>query len=116
MWPTIRHGAWVKVIPCPASALQAGDLAAYAPDDSTLVVHRVLRPLHNGVITFCGDALDHEDPPIPAEQVLGRAIVEAQRPLTLRLPRGRELACLLRLARRRVVDTVRRTFALRRAV
>jgi hypothetical protein len=96
MWPAVRDGALVRVVPRPAAALAAGELCAYAGDGDRLVIHRVTAPLSNGVVRCRGDSLDTADPPVAADRILGLATVEGQRRLRLRLPRAGELRGLWR--------------------
>ncbi len=94
MWPTIRDGASVLVTPCDPRAVRVGDVIAYSRGGA-LVVHRVASLGADGVACR-GDALSRDDAAIPWSDVLGRASVVEQRPLSLRWPRPRELRALAR--------------------
>lgn len=96
MWPAVRDGATVAASPVDPKTLRAGELAAYARGAS-VVVHRVVGADPRG-LRLRGDALPREDAPVPWGDVLGRVVVVAQGPLTLRWPRARELGALLRAA------------------
>lgn len=96
MWPTIRDGATVAVEPDAGRALRVGELVAFARGDS-LVVHRVAGVSPAG-LRCQGDALAWGDGAVPWADVLGRARVVAQRPLSLRWPRAGELRALCRAA------------------
>lgn len=92
MWPTIRDGATVLVTPCDPLSVRPGEVVAYARAGA-VVVHRVASVGADGV-RCRGDALAHDDAPAAFGDVLGRAAVIAQRPLSLRWPRRRELRAL----------------------
>ncbi|MBP6835433.1 MAG: hypothetical protein KA978_31905, partial [Deltaproteobacteria bacterium] len=96
MWPSIRDGATVVVTPGGVRSLRAGELVAFARG-STVVVHRVVAVEPVG-LRCRGDARSREDGVVAWADVLGRAEVLEQRPLSLRWPRARELRALLRAA------------------
>ncbi len=96
MWPAIRDGATVSVTPGAVRSLRAGELVAFTRGPA-LVVHRVVAVEPAGLLCR-GDALSRGDGVVAWADVLGRASVIEQRPLSLRLPRARELGALLRAA------------------
>lgn len=96
MWPSIRDGATVSVSPGGARSMRAGEIVAFARG-ARVLVHRVVAAEAGG-LRCRGDALSREDGVVPWADVLGRATVLEQRPLSLRWPRTRELRALLRAA------------------
>ncbi len=96
MWPTVRDGASVLVTPCDPRAVRVGEVIAYSRGGA-LVVHRVAS-LGPAGPTCRGDALSRDDGAVSWGDVLGRAAVVEQRPLSLRWPRRRELRALGRVA------------------
>lgn len=96
MWPAIRDGATVSVTPGAPRSLRAGDLVAFTRG-AALIVHRVVT-VEPGGLRCRGDALGREDGLVAWADVLGRAAVIDQRPLTLRWPRAREVRALIRAA------------------
>jgi hypothetical protein len=94
MWPAIRDGAWVEVVPCVPTSMQIDELVAFEGRRG-LVVHRVLERCDTG-LRIGGDARDQDDGVVPFGKVLGRAHVLVQAPLVGRLPRAREVYGLLR--------------------
>jgi hypothetical protein len=69
MWPTIRDGALVEVVPCEASALRVGTIGAFEGSDG-IVVHRVIGCTSES-IWFRGDANGTPDGWIQRARVLG---------------------------------------------
>ncbi len=96
MWPAIRDGATVSVTPGSLRSLRAGELVAFTRG-TALFVHRVVAVEPAG-LRCRGDALSREDGLVPWADVLGRAAVVDQPPLSLRWPRASELRALLRAA------------------
>ncbi len=96
MWPAIRDGATVSVVPGEVRSLRAGEFVAFVRG-ATLVVHRVVA-VSEGGLRCRGDALAREDGVVAWAEVLGRATVLTQPSLALRWPRPRELRALLRAA------------------
>lgn len=80
MRPAMEPGTMVVVKPVPASQLEIGNVVTYqwAPDDPTLVTHRITEISHTSqgqtVLTTQGDNNDAADPPIKAEQVMGEVV------------------------------------------
>ncbi|PKN57730.1 MAG: hypothetical protein CVU56_09385 [Deltaproteobacteria bacterium HGW-Deltaproteobacteria-14] len=70
MWPWVRDGAAVTVIPLAGSPLAVGDVVLVALA-SRLVLHRVIR-VAGDIITTKGDAVAWPDPPVTRCDVLGR--------------------------------------------
>lgn len=82
MWPTLRHGDQLQVLPCHSHDLRRGDLLCLATDSGTLRVHRLVRFVHRSAepeLITRGDALPQEDPPIHPSQVLGRVVAYERR-------------------------------------
>ena len=100
MWPAIRSGAVVEIVPCDPRALAVGELAAYEREGA-VVVHRVVRRA-GGSLRFHGDALASPDRDVPLARVLGRARVVKQRRLRLRWPTALHLVRSLRALERRL--------------
>jgi len=98
MWPLIRGGAIVRVVPRDAADLRVGEVAAYETSRGSIVVHRIVERLGDGRIVFRGDGLAVPDPPISASAILGVVTVLRQRALTVRLPRMHEWTMVLRAA------------------
>ena len=96
MWPAIRDGATVSVTPGDVRSLRPGELVAFTRGPR-LVVHRV-EAVGPAGLRCRGDALSRGDGLVAWADVLGRAAVVDQRPLSLRWPRARELGALLRAA------------------
>ena len=82
MRPFLKDGDMVTIRKAPVTALRAGDVLLCKCDDDTLIMHRLLKMQHNGLILYTkGDALDRMDPPLTGGQCLGRAIaVERETP------------------------------------
>ena len=99
MWPSVRAGAWVDIVPTLFSKLRPGDVAAFERN-GTLVVHRIVT-IEGDHAVFAGDSLRHSDGAIPASRVLGRVEVVAQKGLSLRLPGRWHLRALWRALSRR---------------
>ena len=73
MRPTVREGERVRIEPCPAGRLRAGDLVAFE-DAGALVLHRALRvPGRGSALLEKGDGLPRARW-VPAAWVLGRAV------------------------------------------
>lgn len=98
MWPSIRDGATVEVVPCPARELRTGDVGAFEREGQ-VVVHRVLATMGER-LRFAGDGLRMADGIVCSEQVLGRARVIRQPALHARWPSRRHAAVMARLAMR----------------
>jgi hypothetical protein len=100
MWPAIPSRSQVEVVPCLASELTVGQIAAFERGGQ-VVVHRVQRVTPEGVY-FAGDALRRQDGCIAAAQLLGRARVVERRALRWRRPRLEHLRRALRAGWRRL--------------
>ena len=70
MYPVIRSGDYVKVIPCALSELRRGDVILAATGRG-LTAHRVVRISERGIITR-GDNSLRSDPAVDAASVIGR--------------------------------------------
>ncbi len=90
MIPSIFPGDILTVHRAEASRLEAGDVAVYL-HSGRLFVHRVVRAIdqNSAILVTRGDAMECDDPPVEAEEVVGRVtfIVPGRR-LTYRLRRG----------------------------
>ena len=96
MWPAVRDGATLQVTPLDARKVRVGEVIAFA-QGGVMVVHRVVGLTPQG--PRCqGDALGRDDGVIAWGDVLGRAAVLRQRPLSLRWPRMVQVPALLRSA------------------
>ena len=95
MWPAFRDGEeiTVRTLVDPA-AIRPGDVALVYLGSHALL-HRVCRVRAGGVIAR-GDALVHEDAPVPLERVVGVAV----NPRRLRGVLARAIARLRALRRR----------------
>ena len=102
MWPAAPEGSLLAVTPCPTSALRPGDMVTFRMGVRVLT-HRVRRVLPTGHVVSWGDSLLEADPPIPPEDVLGRAETVRRGPLFVGRPRLRLTVrrLLASLARRR---------------
>lgn len=69
MWPSVRDGAVVTVLPL-LGAPRVGDLVLVATP-TRLVLHRVIACDTRGIVTK-GDAAPHDDGRVPREAILGR--------------------------------------------
>jgi hypothetical protein len=98
MWPSVRDGATVEIVPCPVSALRIGDIGAYERGGQ-VVVHRVLATT-GASLSFAGDGLKRPDGVVAGEKVLGRARVIRQPDLHARWPSRRHVAVMVRMALR----------------
>jgi hypothetical protein len=118
MAPALRDGERVTLEPVPAASLRRGDLVLFTRAGQ-LVLHRLI-DVHRKAAALefqtQGDALRSPDPPIGADQVLGRAIeierLSSDDPRRIDLRRwprrlGGRLAAY-RLLGRRVIDWLRR--------
>jgi len=91
MHPLIRDGDILTIEPVDPWSLRVGDIAFYRPSDSKVVVHRVVGKLaQNGRLIFLirGDASDGPCEVVPAECILGRAVLLERNGRTVRLDRG----------------------------
>src|SRR5690348_11298219 len=73
MWPLVPSRSRLQIEPCPAAALEVGQLAAFERQ-GRVVVHRVTRVTREGV-RCQGDYLDQPDGIVAPGQILGRARV-----------------------------------------
>lgn len=69
MWPAVRDGEEVTVLPLTAAPLAPGAIALVALG-SRLVLHRIIATSASGLVTK-GDAVPHADPPVAARDLLG---------------------------------------------
>ncbi len=69
MWPAVRSGQVVTVVPCGAD-LRVGDVVLLAGHD-VVVLHRITRLTASAVLTK-GDACPDADGWVPRAEVLGR--------------------------------------------
>ena len=91
MHPLIRDGDILTIEPVDPQRLRVGDVAFYRPSDSKVVVHRVVGKLsQNGRLVFLirGDASDGPCEVVPAECILGRAVLLERNGRAVRLDRG----------------------------
>jgi signal peptidase len=102
MWPAAPEGSVVSVTPCPTSALRPGDMVTFKIG-RRVITHRVHRLLADGRVSTWGDSIMTADPPLRAEDILGRAEVLRRGPLFKGRPRIRLTLrrVLAELARRR---------------
>ncbi len=74
MYPAIRSGDYLHIVPCGMSELRRGDVVLTATDRG-LTAHRVVRISERGGsprITTRGDNSFWSDPPVGPAEVLGR--------------------------------------------
>jgi len=91
MHPLIKDGDTLTIEPVDPQRLRVGDVAFYRPSDSRVVVHRVVGKLfQNGRLVFLirGDASDGPCEVVPAERILGRAVLLERNGRAVRLDRG----------------------------
>jgi len=93
MWPAIRGGAEVEIVPMGSAALRVGEVYAYARD-GRIWIHRLIA-VAGDTLLFRGDAMNRDDPPVARALVLGRAIVRGSPAPRMRIPRASDF---LRLA------------------
>ncbi|MBI5379372.1 MAG: hypothetical protein HZA23_04365 [Nitrospirae bacterium] len=73
MFPLIRSGDCLRV--APAKRYRPGDILLYEREGQWCA-HRLIRiDPHSRMLTFQGDAQTANDPPVPAEAVMGRVRV-----------------------------------------
>ncbi len=85
MLPAVWPGDVLVIERAQLAQLGAGDIVLFARDDR-LFAHRLLQVCGDGtnlVLGSRGDALPHNDPPLPVSQVLGRvhAVLRNGRPV-----------------------------------
>lgn len=76
MYPAIRSGDYVHIVPCGTSELRRGDVVLSATDRG-LTAHRVVRiSERDGVVQVItrGDNALRSDRPVGAGQILGRVV------------------------------------------
>lgn len=109
MLPAISRGALVRVEAVPAGGLAIGDVVLALTADGEPLLHRVAAVFDNHIATR-GDAVSHDDPPVPLARVIGIATHvrdrTGQHSLAQR-PRRSVTVTMLKL-RRRVARVVRR--------
>lgn len=75
MYPTIRHGEMVTVVPVAPAEIKRGDIVLYRSERG-VIAHRVEGVRRKSGRIFClrlrGDASDSCDRPVQPEQVLGK--------------------------------------------
>ena len=87
MEPALKVGDIILMKSCEADTLKKGDIVSYKGTRGDMagkiITHRVIEPVYESegktYITTCGDANEIKDPPVTAEQVLGK--MERQLPL-----------------------------------
>lgn len=94
MWPFVRDGATVEVVPCDPRSLRRGELVAFERA-GRLVVHRVSAVTAEG-LRCAGDARLRGDGLVRDADVRGRGRVREQPPLRVAVPRPRHWGLLLR--------------------
>jgi hypothetical protein len=106
MVPALPEGTRVTVRP--TRVFWPGDLVAYARTDARLVVHRVLgyRPGWRWTLLTRGDAAGRPDPAVSLDRVVGRAVAQGHRAVTL-VHRLRALSEYLALAGRSALRHLR---------
>ncbi|HPS01300.1 MAG TPA: nucleotidyltransferase family protein, partial [Candidatus Sumerlaeota bacterium] len=78
MWPVLRDGDRVEIVPVRPEDLQLGEIGAWvesspASESGGLVLHRLIRWERAGRIgIFQGDACPASDAPVAAERIVGR--------------------------------------------
>ena len=78
MTPTIRHGDIIVISPFNQLPPRTGEIVAFRhPHNQRLAVHRFIDARASSVLCR-GDNRDHEDPPVPQDDVLG-VVVAIQR-------------------------------------
>jgi phage repressor protein C with HTH and peptisase S24 domain len=70
MYPAIRSGDYLEIVPCHVSQLRLGDVIL-ATTERGLTAHRIVR-MHGNRITMRGDNALRCDPSVGPEDVLGR--------------------------------------------
>ena len=91
MTPFIRDGDLLTIAPVDAADLQIGDVALYRTRRDRVVAHRVVgRAMEGGepLLETRGDARLDSDSPVPADDVLGRAVRLRRGDRAFRLDRG----------------------------
>lgn len=71
MYPTIRDGEMVDIVPCDASSLRRGDIVLAAMMRG-MTLHRIVRITADGIITR-GDNATDDDGTIASAKLLGKA-------------------------------------------
>ncbi len=80
MWPHIRHGDGVSVIPLDGTAAPGtGWVVVYLSSRKRLVVHRVIGNAGGGAFLVRGDASTGEPELVPGSSVLGRVVSRERR-------------------------------------
>jgi len=77
MFPTIRSGDYVVIVPAGPGEVSIGDVVAIERGEARLVVHRLIRKTANGRITFLitkgdGSFRKDVDRPVSSRQLLGK--------------------------------------------
>jgi hypothetical protein len=70
MAPVLREGDLVTIVP--GGCYRLGEIILF-PRDGCLVLHRVVAKSSDRLLTK-GDAAAHLDPPLPLQNILGRAV------------------------------------------
>jgi hypothetical protein len=97
MWPAVRDGTLVEVVPCLPNELRVGELGAYVGTRG-LVVHRVVAHEPGG-LRFRGDTHAEDDGLVEVSRVLGKVRVLAWPPWRPRVPTLRHALLALRAMR-----------------
>jgi signal peptidase I len=100
MHPFIKDGSTLIVEPVNGTSVNIGDIIFYRRPEGSLTAHRLIDISSQADGTFLitrGDSHRYHDPPVPAEQIMGRVIrVEGeQRQLQLNTWPGRPLGFLI---------------------
>jgi len=72
MYPAIRGGDFVQVVPCSVTELRRGQVIL-ARTARGLTAHRIVRITKAGIITR-GDNCLRSDPPVDGESVIGKVV------------------------------------------
>ncbi|MCX7009608.1 MAG: S24/S26 family peptidase [Kiritimatiellaeota bacterium] len=116
MWPFIRDGDTVHVVPVVPEQLRRGDIVLFRTIGEALLAHRIVRLLRstNGFTWVTrGDALLATDAPFAAHQLLGRVSRRIRQGRSVRLDGGwRRWAGLLWIYTVRPRAIIRRLLAL----
>jgi signal peptidase I len=72
MYPAIRGGDFIQVVPCAVTELRRGQVIL-ARTARGLTAHRIVRITERGIITR-GDNCLRSDPPVEAASVIGKVV------------------------------------------
>ncbi|MBD3167638.1 signal peptidase I [bacterium] len=71
MYPFIRNGTRVEILPLNHARLRVGDIVVYRTDRMPLVIHRVIETRSDTIICK-GDNLREPDTPVSIDAIVGR--------------------------------------------